>query len=89
MKSKEGIIDISPEIKRITFDSPGKMAVLLQDGRLIIVPLSFFPSIKKMEVKKRIKHHIDDGKVIVFDDCNEVYHIEQILGRFDKYAYKG
>jgi len=88
MKSKEGIINLKPKIKKVTFEVSGKMNVWLEDGRSVIVPLKFFPSIQKLTPLQRKKHVISDGEVIIFDDCDEVYHIEQILGRYDNYKYR-
>ena len=34
-------------IEKIKFDKIGKMALILEDGREIIVPLKYFPEIKK------------------------------------------
>ena len=88
MKSKEGIINLKPKINKVTFEIAGKMNVMLEDGRLVIVPLKFFPSIQKLTSSQRKKHVIADGETIIFDDCDEVYHIEQILGRYDSYKYR-
>ena len=88
MKSKEGIINLKPKIKKVTFELTGKMNVWLEDGRNVIVPLKFFPSIQKLSPTQRKKHVIADGETIIFNDCDEVYHIEQILGRYDAYKYR-
>ena len=55
MKSKEGIIDLKPKIKRVTFEQAGKMSVWLEDGRKIITPLKFPPSIQKLSPAQRKK----------------------------------
>lgn len=47
----EGYWNITPKIKHVSFPIRGKMAVKLEDGRIIIVPLSSFPSIKKRSFK--------------------------------------
>ena len=64
MKSKEGIINLKPKIKKVTFGSD-KMNVWLEDGRNVIVPLKFFPSIQKLLPSQRKKHVISDGEVII------------------------
>ncbi len=81
MKSVEGIIGITPVIRKVSFDQKGKIAVHLRDGRIIIAPLKFFPSLAKLSPVQRKKYTISDGETIVFHDCDEVYHIEQFLGR--------
>lgn len=51
----EGFWNIEPKIKNIISPLRGKMQVHLEDGRSVIVPLSAFPSIKKVPTKKRNK----------------------------------
>lgn len=87
MRFKEGIIGISPAIDRIAFKHRGKLNIYLQDGRIIIIPLSLFPSIKKLSETQRKKYHIADGQIIIFNDCDEVFHIEQFLGSEQEYRY--
>lgn len=87
MKSGEGIIGQSPMIKKISFETKGKIAVYLADGRIILAPISLYPSIKKLSPRQRKRYTISDGEVIIFQDCDEVYHLEQFLGRPADYAY--
>lgn len=56
------------------------MQLLLADGRVIIVPLSKFPSIKKLSPAQRKKYHIMAGVGFDFDGSDEVYHISEFLG---------
>ena len=83
----EGIIDIQPEIKDIKFTYKGKIDIFLKDGRIIAVPLRYFPEIKKLNKAQRKKIQIIDNVGFTFLDCNEVYHIEQILGRYENYKF--
>ncbi len=83
----EGIDKIKPEIKKIEFKIRGKMTFILQDGRIIIVPIAYFPSIRRLNESQRKKWYITDGEMFSFDDCNEVYHIEQVLGKETTYNY--
>ena len=89
MKSKniEGFWDISPKIEKISFQIKGKIEVYLQDGRSIIFPISRFPSIQKLSMAQRTKWYLF-GNGFSFDDSNEVYHIEQILGNFQTYQHE-
>ncbi len=87
MKSKEGISKQKPLIKTIRFDQKGKMSVYLEDGRLVIVPLTFFPSIKKLSTSDRNDWHISNGQIIIFKNCDDVFHLEQILGTENQYSY--
>lgn len=86
MYTIEGYWDIVPEIKKVSFPMRGKMQVDLEDGRSIIVDVAKFPSIKKLSTADRKDwYRIDNG--FTFEKCNEVIHIEQILGNFQKYVH--
>ena len=82
----EGYWDVVPKIKKVTFPLRGKMSVALEDGRIITVPISAFPSIKKVPVKERNKYFLTAGG-FTWDSCPEVIHIEQILGNFSNYKH--
>jgi hypothetical protein len=83
----EGLFKIKPNIKKIEFPYKGKMAIHLDDGRIVIVPLRYFPGIRALNMKKRSKWYVLDGEMFSFDDCNEVYHIEQVFGKEQDYKY--
>jgi len=84
----EGIFKTMPKIKKIAFPVRGKMAVYLVDGRVVFVPLQYFPSIKSLNNKQRSKWYVLGGEGFSFDDCSEVFHIEQVLGSEQVYAHK-
>lgn len=83
----DGYWNVVPKIKKVTFPMRGKMAVELEDGRQIIVPLSSFPSVRKVPVRERNDWYLVGGG-ITWDRCPEVIHIEQILGNFDNYKHE-
>ena len=83
----EGLIGMRPELKKIGFER-GKMHLYLIDGRVVIVPLSFFPSIKKLTTHQRLKWQIINKEGFTFFDCNEVFHIEQVFGKEKDYSFK-
>lgn len=83
----EGFWDVDPEIKDITFPMRGKIQIALVDGRVIIMPLSAFPSIKKVPVKERSHWYLTGGG-FTWDSCPEVIHIEQVLGNFQRYGHE-
>lgn len=83
----EGFWNIKPKIKQVSFPVRGKLGVSLEDGRNIIVPISKFPSIKKLTGSQRKKWYLF-GNGFSFDDCNEVFQIEQILGNFQNYGHE-
>ena len=83
----EGFWDIVPKIKGIDFKTRGKINVHFEDGRIVIVPISKFPGIKKLTSQQRQKWYLF-GNGFSFDDCNEVYHTEQILGNYQIYQHE-
>jgi hypothetical protein len=83
----EGIIGVKPEIRKIAFNQRGKMDVYLADGRVVIVPLSWFPSIKKLTTKQRTHWYVMPQGLFSFDDSPEVFHVEQVLGKEKAYQY--
>ena len=87
MCSIEGYWDVVPRIKEVSFPARGKMQILLQDGRIIVVAVSKFPSVQKLGMAQRKKWYLI-GNGFSFDDCSEVIHIEQILGNFANYAHE-
>jgi hypothetical protein len=87
MKKVDGFWDTTPKIKNISFPVRGKMQVDLNDGRVIVVPLSAFPSIQKLPIQEREKWFLIGGG-ISFDKSNEVIHIEQILGNYANYRHE-
>jgi hypothetical protein len=40
-------------IEKLSFDIAGKISLKFEDGRVIIVPLKYFPDIQKLPVEKR------------------------------------
>ena len=82
----EGYWDVTPKIKKVSFPIRGKMSVSLEDGRIIVVPISAFPSIKKVPINERKQYYLTAGGV-TWDSCPEVIHIEQILGNYNKYKH--
>ena len=56
------------------------MKVYLSSGRIMIIPLSNFPDIKNLSAKQRNNYHIAGGISLDFDDCDEVYHINELMG---------
>jgi hypothetical protein len=59
-------------IEKLNFDSAGKISLKLEDGRVIIVPLKYFPDIQKLPVEKRKKYTIVDDRTILFTYSDSV-----------------
>ena len=82
----EGYWNVIPHIKKISF-AGSKIQIELQDGRTVVASINQFPSIKKLKTEQRKKWFLF-GNGFSFEDCNEVYHIEQILGNYNNYRHE-
>lgn len=89
MKNPEGFQGIHPVIDKVSFAFKNKIAVYLRDGRVLLAPLQNFPSIERLTPSQRRKLTIVDDQLLLFQDCDEVFHLEQFLGREQEYAYHG
>ena len=87
MQATEGYWNVTPKIKSLSFPKRGKMEVTLQDGRSITMPISAFPSIRKVPVKERDNWYLM-GNGFTWDSCPEIIQIEQILGNYANYAHE-
>lgn len=76
---KKDFNNCSLEMKKIQF-SGNDMKIYLSSGRIIIVPLSKFPEIKKLSLTQKSKYHIAGGISLDFDASDEVYHINELIG---------
>ena len=83
----EGFWDVVPQIKSVSFPLRGKWQVDLVDGRSIIMPISAFPSLKRISSKERKNWYLIGGGV-TWDACSEVIHVEQLLGDYQKYSHE-
>jgi hypothetical protein len=72
-------------IEKLSFDLVGKISLNLEDGRVIIVPLKYFPDIQKMPVEKRKKYTIVDDRTVIFAHSDTVYHLEDFMGLESKW----
>ena len=64
---------------RVSFDNDS-MLVYLYSGRIITIPLNKYPQIKRLTRHQREHYHIAGGISLDFDDSDEVYHVEELLG---------
>lgn len=88
MKNLEGFQGIHPIIEKVSFTFKDKIALYLRDGRVLLAPLQNFPSIGQLTPAQRRKLTIIDDQLLMFQDCNEIFHLEQFLGREQAYAYR-
>lgn len=67
-------------IKNMDFSSMrGKIVATLTDGRIIIVPVSFFPDIKNLSVKKREEWMVLDDQYFTFEHLTRIYSIVDLM----------
>lgn len=72
--------DVSVGIKKLDFNSHrGKMDVCLTDGREVIVPLTMFPRIKNLSMKKRQEWMVLDDQYFTFEHLTDVYSIKDVV----------
>ena len=64
---------------RVSFENDS-MLVHLYGGRVLTIPLSKYPEIKRLTKQQREHYHIAGGISLDFDDSDEVYHIEELIG---------
>ena len=72
---KNTLKNASISIEKLNFDLVGKISLKLEDGRIIIVPLKYFPDIQKLPVEKRKKYTIVDDRTVLFSYSNSIYHL--------------
>ena len=75
-------------IKKILFDNPGKITLKLEDGRILISPLKYFPEIKKRSIEKRKKYTIVDDRTILFSFTDSIFHLEDFVGLEGKWRQR-
>lgn len=74
------IANVSLGIKNLDFSSRrGKFTANLTDGREITVPVSMFPDIQNMSVKRRNEWMILDDQYFTFKHMSRVYSILDLL----------
>ena len=72
--------DTNLGIKKLDFSMKrGMMAVFLTDGRVVMVPISMFPDIKKLSLSQREDYMIMDNQYFSFDAMSKIYSIKDVL----------
>ena len=72
--------DTSLGIKKLDFGMKrGAMAVFLTDGRVVIVPVSMFPDIKRLSRSQREDYMIMDDQYFSFDALSKIYSVKDVL----------
>ena len=72
--------DTNLGIKKLDFGMKrGAMAVYLTDGRVVIVPVSMFPDIKRLSLSHRVDYMIMDDQYFSFDSLSKIYSVNDVL----------
>lgn len=72
--------DTTLGIKKLDFNvKRGAMAVFPTDGREVIVPVSMFPDIKRLNKAQREDHMIMDDQYFSFEASSKIYSVKDIL----------
>lgn len=72
--------DTNLGIKKLDFGMKrGAMAVYLTDGRVVIVPVSMFPDIKRLSRSQREDYMIMDDQYFSFDGLSRIYSVKDVL----------
>lgn len=72
-------------IQKVTFNFPGKISLKLRDGRIIIVPLKYFPELQKLALEKRKKCTVVDDRTVLFVHSDLVYHLKDFMRLEEKW----
>ena len=72
--------DTNLGIKKLDFGMKrGAMAVYPTDGRVVIVPVSMFPDIKRLSRSQREDYMIMDDQYFSFDALSKIYSVKDVL----------
>lgn len=72
--------DTTLGIKKLDFGiKRGVMAVYLTDGRVVLVPLSMFPDIKRLSTTQRNDWMIMDDQYFTFENTSKIYSVKDVL----------
>ena len=74
------IPNVTLGIKSLDFTvQRGKFSAKLTDGREIIVPVSMFPDIQHLSVKRRNEWMILDAQYFTFEHMSRIYSVLDLL----------
>jgi hypothetical protein len=82
-----GLHNIRPVITHIDTEDAEMLGFTLADGRNLRVPLRYFPSIEALTLDERKHWTVMDDELFTFAACDDIFHIEQVLGKESQYTY--
>lgn len=72
--------DTTLGIKKLDFSlKRGATAVFLTDGRVVIVPVSMFPDIKRLTKAQREDYMIMDDQYFSFEKLSRIFSVKDVL----------
>lgn len=60
--------------------NPDIITIFLDDERSFSLPVRYFSAIENLTIEERQRWILLDEQVFSFEDCDEVFHLQQILG---------
>ncbi len=67
-------------IRKLDFSlKRGAMAVYLTDGRIVLVPVSMFPDIKRLTKAQREDYMIMDDQYFSFEALSKIFSVKDVL----------
>lgn len=67
-------------ITSLNTDNPTLITIYLDDERGLSVPVRYFPDIENLTLEERRQWILLDEQVFSFENCDEVFHLQQMLG---------
>lgn len=72
--------DTDLSIRRLSFgEKRGMMAVYLSDGREVLVPVSAYPEIKRLNRSQREDWMVVDDQYFTFDAISKIFSVKDVL----------
>lgn len=67
-------------ITSLALDNPEIITIYLDDERSLSVPVRYFAEIENLTLEERSRWILLDEQVFSFEDCDEMFHLQQMLG---------
>lgn len=67
-------------ITSLMVDNPEVITICLDDERSFSVLVRYFSAIETLPIEERQRWILLDEQVFSFEDCDEMFHLQQILG---------
>ena len=86
LERMQGYKTTIPRMKDVQFEEDN-IHIFLEDDRIIISPLTPFPSIIKVPTEEREEYTIiNEGTALNIFSCDEIFHVRDFLGLPEKWT---